>query len=722
MERYEYSKEKREFLEGSMIPFAIYQFIDRRVVTLILSDGFCKLFNYTDRDKAYYDMDHDMYEHTHPDDAARVADAGFKFATEGGRYETIYRVMSGSDEYRIIHAQGEHFISDTGVQLAQIWYTDEGSYVQDTDMYDSGFYMSLNKALHRESLLKASYYDYLTGLPSMTYFFELAEAGCKSIQKKGATPAFLFMDLSGMKLFNHKHGFAEGDNLLRSFAKLLIRYFSNENCSRFGEDHFAVFTDDSGIDDTIHELFREWQSTNNNKSLPIRVGVYISRSANTDISAACDKASLACDRLKNTYVSGISYYNKTIQDDVDNQQYIISNIDKAIEGNWISIFYQPIVRTINGKVCDEEALARWHDPVRGMLSPADFIPILEETKLIYKLDLYVVEQVLAKIKSMEAAGHHIVPQSVNLSRTDFDSCDIVGEICKRVDAAGISHDLLTIEITESIVATDFDFMKKQIARFRKLGFQVWMDDFGSGYSSLDVLQSLEFDVIKFDMRFLQQLDENGNGRIILTELMKMATSLGIDTVCEGVEKPEHIKFLKEIGCSKLQGFYYQKPIPLERILQKYEEGSQIGFENPAESGYYETIGRVNLYDLGVITNEGKTSFQKYFNTIPIAIMEISNNAIAITRSNESYMQFMNRTFGLEVTDEYIPLSQFKNQPGESFITAISECVAENQPVIINESITGSTMVNAFIRRIATNKVTGTIAVAVAVLAITNDEE
>ena len=206
MARYEYSKEKREILESSLIPFAVYQFIDKRVITLILSDGFLQLFHYTSREEAYHDMDSNMYKETHPEDVARIADAAFKFATEGGEYNVIYRTKElGGKRYKIIHSIGRHFLSDTGVQLAQIWYTDEGYCTNSFSSDDEEFNKTLNKAIRKESILKASYYDFLTGLPSMTYFYELADAGSKAILKKGGTPVFLFFDLSGMKHFNHKH-------------------------------------------------------------------------------------------------------------------------------------------------------------------------------------------------------------------------------------------------------------------------------------------------------------------------------------------------------------------------------------------------------------------------------------------------------------------------------------------------------------------------------------
>ena len=245
------------------------------------------------------------------------------------------------------------------------------------------------------------------------------------------------------------------------------------------------------------------------------------------------------------------------------RKYLLENIDRATAKGWIQVYYQPIVDSDSGKTCDEEALARWIDPVEGFLSPADFISELEDAGLIYKLDLHVLEQVLKKIRSRTIAKKEIVPQSINLSRSDFETCDIVEEIRKRVDDAGVERNMISIEITEGIIGENFDYMKEQLSRFQSLGFKVWMDDFGSGYSSLNVLHSVSFDLIKFDQSFTRKLSEGERGRIILKDMMKMAESLQVETICEGVETKEQAIFLKEIGCSKQQGYYYGKPRPLE---------------------------------------------------------------------------------------------------------------------------------------------------------------
>ena len=563
------------------------------------------------------------------------------------------------------------------------------------------------------------YYDSLTGLPGMSYFYELADAEGRRLVMEGSTPAILFLDISGMKQFNHKHGFRQGDDLLISFASILSDQFGSDNCSRFIQDHFVVVTDSKDVEERIRHLFKEWKKTGDTGKLPIRVGIYVYQDAGKDIVVACDNAKVACDMLRNTYSSGINYYNKDLEEDLAKKEYIIGNLDRAIAEKWINVYYQPIVRAVNGRVCDEEALSRWIDPEKGFLSPADFISILEDAHLIYKLDLYVVDQIIEKVTRISSLGLNPVPQSVNLSRTDFNECDIVEEITKRMDAAGLDHSLLTIEITESMIASDFEYMKEQVKRFRDLGFQVWMDDFGSGYSSLDVLHDLEFDLIKFDMRFLHKLDDGRNGKIILTDLMRMATTLGLETVCEGVETEEHENFLKEIGCNKLQGYYYTKPLPVERIIDRYANGTQIGFESPKESPYFDTLGKINLYDLDWALGNEQNDFDRFYNSIPMVIMELSDDSVRVIRSNSSYQEFSARTFERNVGKDFERFDTIPKQHG-IFLSNMIECADTGKRIFVDEAFPDGTSVHTFMRRIAINPVTGTRSVAVAVLSVTDD--
>ena len=553
--------ETRKALEDSSQPLAIYQFSNHRIETLLVSDGFCRLFGYPDRAEAIYLLDHEMYKNVHPDDQERFSGAILR-ASEGQELDIIYRSSAGMKSgYRVIHARGTHEHLANGARVASVWYMDEGIYDEEYEEAGKPITQMLNRALHEESILHATHFDVLTGLPNLTWFFKLYEAGKAKILGEGRQACLLYMDLNGMKQFNQKYGFAEGDKLLKAFAETMVGIFGKQNCCHVTAGRFAAGTTDDEVETQTKRLFEDAQRINEGRTLPVRIGVYSTAIENVPVSSAYDKAKMACDSIRPSDTSSIHYYDLELRNEARKHQYLLDNIDRAIAERWIRVYYQPIVSAADGTLCDEEALARWVDPVEGFLSPAEFVPLLEKAGLIYKLDLCVLDQMLEKIKAREEAGEKPIPQSLNLSRSDFEVCDIVEEIRKRVDAAGVSRKLISIEITESIVGRDFAFMNERIARFHELGFVVWMDDFGSGYSSLDVLRDIPFDLIKFDMSFMRKIDEGEKGRIILTELMRMAHSLRVDTICEGVETEAHVRFLREIGCSKLQGYYYGKPMP-----------------------------------------------------------------------------------------------------------------------------------------------------------------
>jgi len=560
-----YPAEAGKALAESPQPIAVYQFSDHRVETLVVSDGFCKLFGSPSRDQALHILDRDMYSDIHADDQERVSGAMLRFSEGREELDVVYRTKAGMDrDYRVVHARGIHMHTDDGTRIAHVWFMDEGVYVEGDDESGTLMTRALNRALHEESILNASHYDELTGLPSLSWFFKLYEAQRSRAAGEGRQSVLLYIDLNGMKFYNHKYGFSEGDKLLKAFAETLVRFFGKENCSHIAADRFAAGTTENGLEERLKRFFAEAAKINSGKALPVRIGIYPASFEAVSVSASFDRAKMACDSVRQSDASGFNYYREEMREVVRKRQYLLSNIDKAIAERWIRVYYQPIVSADGRRLCDEEALSRWIDPTEGFLSPADFIPLLEDAGLIYKLDLCILDQVLEKISSQQAAGIPVVPHSINLSRSDFESCDIVEEFRKRVDAAGIPHRLITVEITESVIGRDLDFMNEQVNRFRANGFAVWMDDFGSGYSSLDVLQSIDFDLIKFDMSFLRKLDEGdeeNKTRLLLTEFMKLASLLKFDTLCEGIETESQAAFLQGIGCRKLQGYLFGKPEP-----------------------------------------------------------------------------------------------------------------------------------------------------------------
>ena len=714
---YSLSEDERRCIERMRVPLALCQFLNKGVENLAVSDGFCELFGYEDRTQAYADMNQNMFKDVHPDDTAAFTNAILRFGTENGRLDLLYRTkIRDRRGYQIIHLTGEHVPTDKGPKLAQLWFTDEGSYQegQEPDVNQE-----LNQALRTTSHESLTYYDYLTGLPNMSRFFERADLGRKRLLDKEGLPALMYIDLRGMKHYNHTYGFSEGDKLLRRFAQLLSRTFGAENCCHISADRFAALSDERILERQLNTLFKVWEEMGEDRHLPICVGVYLNSHEEIPVGLAYDRAKIACDALKPAYVSCFNYYSDELSEELERQQYILENLDAALSHGWIHVYYQPIIRAVNGKVCDEEALARWIDPEKGFLSPADFIPFLENAGLIYKLDLYVLERILKDIKTREAEGYHVVPHSINLSRSDFDACDMVEEVRRRVDAAGISHDRISIEITESVIGSDFEFMKEQVERFRALGFPVWMDDFGSGYSSLDVLQSIRFDLLKFDMGFMRKLDESEDGRTIMTELMKLALSLGIDTICEGVETEEQVHFLREIGCSKLQGFYYSKPLPFERGLAWHRTSEASGYEDPDETAYLQLLCGVNLYDVSVIAREETTSLKNTYNTLPMCIIEIKGDRTRFLRTNQSYRDFFQRFFGL---DPSTLGPEFVESDAAFMHNVMKTCCDQGIRTFYDEKMPDGSIVHSFARRIAINPVTGAVAVAIAVLSIREPDE
>ena len=557
-------------------PMAVYRFANHKMETLAVSDGFCRLFGFPDRASAIYLMDNETVRDIHTADQERVSGALLRFSDGKEDLDIVYRTRSGMDaDYRVIHARGVHLHTENGERIAHVWYMDEGVYVEGEEETGTELNRALNQALHEESILNATHYDGLTGLPNLAWFFKLYEAGKARMLSEGKQCCLVYLDLNGMKYFNHRNGFAEGDKLLKAFAEQLISIFGKEHSCHVAADRFAACSAEADTDDRIRRLFDEARRMNGGKTLPVRAGIYSTSIENVAAAAAYDRAKMACDSIRKSDTSSFVHYREEMREAMKRQQYIVANIDRAIEEKWVQAYYQPIVSAETETKCDEEALARWIDPTEGFLSPAFFIPFLENAGLIYKLDLCILEQALEKIRGLQEAGLEAVPHSINLSRSDFDACDIVEEIRQRVDAAGVSRELITVEITESIIGRDFEFMKEQVRRFRDYGFKVWMDDFGSGYSSLDVLRDFQFDLIKFDMSFMRKLDEGENGKIILTALMKMANELKLDTVCEGVETEEQVRFLQGIGCSKIQGFFFGKPAPFSMQQDQPEETENV---------------------------------------------------------------------------------------------------------------------------------------------------
>ena len=423
--------------------------------------------------------------------------------------------------------------------------------------------------------------DRLTGLLTRDSFIERARSVISSntdSRVERERLALIWFNLNNFKMFNKRFGFERGDDILREIALILSSTFSSSSSStanfrrnliaRFSDDNFVVLTEEwSEIDVNIDIVQEYLYSLHENVTLRLRAGIYFP-SEDEDIRSSCDRAKLACDSIRKNHSVSFCMFHKEMSMELSLQQYILDTLDKAMSCEYITVLYQPIVRLSTGKICEAEALARWNDPETGLISPAKFIPTLEQYREIHKLDIHAMKIVCRDYRERFGHGLSLVPVSVNLSRLDFELCDIIGEIESAVSSNNIPRDMMRIEITESINEEDTRVLNLGIEKLRTLGYQVWMDDFGSGYSSLNVLKDYNFDTIKFDMKFLHGFDiaKSGKAKYIISSNLGMARLMGMQALAEGVETGEQLEYLKSIGFDKGQGYFFGKPMKLEEIF------------------------------------------------------------------------------------------------------------------------------------------------------------
>lgn len=320
----------------------------------------------------------------------------------------------------------------------------------------------------------------------------------------------------------------------------------------------------------------------------------------------------------------------------DLTKYIAENYEKAIDYHFLQPFYQPVIRTASRQLCSFEVLARWIDPEVGMIYPDEFIPVLEDINAIHRLDEHIIRMACSRLRMSMAGGGTPVPVSVNLSRRDFDLCDVFSMVDGIVAENRLPHDMIYIEITESIMAERKEMMLEEVRRFRENGYQVWMDDFGSAYSSLNILKEFEFDELKLDMAFLNPFTQRSQR--IATSIIDMAKGVNMHTLAEGVENEEQFRYLRNIGCEKVQGYYFGKPMRFEEAMEHIAEQG-IAIEKPQDRKYYDDIGKINyLSAVPFMTKEERDALTtaRQLNSIPLCIAEVYENSFSLLFYNTAF--------------------------------------------------------------------------------------
>ena len=504
--------------------------------------------------------------------------------------------------------------------------------------------------------------DILTGLPNITYFRDFSQKILDDEQARRKGVVFIYFDVKNFRTFNYLHGFDESDRLLVHVAGAISKTFPEFCVSRCLNDKFILMANNLDIERRIKIVGSLVALFKHSEKIVIKAGIYVVpyQEKVTSVQAQ-DCANIACESAKNAEKINFVYYNDALGKREKLRKHIIASIDEtAIANEYIKVYYQPIVHVFNRKICAYEALARWDDPQYGFLSPADFIDVLEEERLIHKLDVFILKKVCEQMKISIDSGFPIVPVSINLSALDFQMLNMPYLAAEALRINSLPKNLLNIEITERALGENRQEIYGVLEKFKSNGFEIWLDNFGSKYSSLNVLEEINFDLLKIDRRFLQHFHSQDRSRRILKNIMNMAKELGIRTLMEGVEDEVVLEFLRQTGCENAQGFLFGRPTPFEKL-----DRSKIFHESAAERKYYTAIGRVNLlsqaplekgvFKTGLMIKDEKSDF--ILNGLPLAVIEFDGKRFKFLMSNAGFNDIFKY---LGVGEKCLPDDVFNN--------------------------------------------------------------
>ncbi len=404
-------------------------------------------------------------------------------------------------------------------------------------------------------------YDRLTGLYSKEFFYKRArEQMCKYPDRSFT---MICSNIENFKLFNDVFGVSAGDRLLKESADLFRKLRTGEEvCGRFGADRFLLLRmQEQRTEDYEFLVEAEQEMLSNMKNTEIRWGIYEVTDPTVSVEKMCDRALLAADSIKGQYNRHFAIYDDALRSKLLREQVITESMETALKEKQFSVYLQPKFKVKNDCLAGAEALIRWEHPQLGFLSPGEFIPLFEKNGFITKLDYYVWEQVCILLHQWEEKGYPAIPVSVNVSRADIYQLNLTDTMLDLIHRYKVDPTNLHLEITESAYTEDPEQIISTVDQLRELGFIIEMDDFGSGYSSLNMLNQMKLDVLKLDMKFIQSETAKPLEQGIIRFIVELARWMNLSVVAEGVETREQLDRLRDIGCDYVQGYFFAKPMP-----------------------------------------------------------------------------------------------------------------------------------------------------------------
>ena len=484
--------------------------------------------------------------------------------------------------------------------------------------------------------------DSLTGVYTKEYFYEEAR---RLIDNNSETQfAILELDINRLTMINELMGIAEGDRLLAYIGTILSEIFSQEKNSTYARIHADLFVaccpyEEKRMYQYINLIEQSIKEYHISFEILISFGIYLCVERNLNISIMCDRANLALKSVKGNYIKHVALYDSLMHDKIIREQEITQTMSRALKNREFVVYYQPKHSLDDEGIIGAEALVRWNNPKKGMISPGDFIPVFEENGFIMKLDAYVWGETCKFIRKRLDEGKNVPPISVNVSRVNLYNPDLCKYLDNLVKKYNIPYHLLELELTESAYTENPQLMLQTMHQLQLLGFHVAMDDFGSGYSSLNMLKDVPVDILKIDLKFLSGSSNPEKGTSIMAAIVRMAKWLGIPSIVEGVETKEQVGFLRSIGCTMAQGYYYAKPMKEEDFEEYIDKRIQHLDINKALS---ETKG--NLIDTDQFWTYGEKNFDYLMSLFSACgIYEIYQNQLELVRTSDSYYDMIHST-------------------------------------------------------------------------------
>ncbi|HPE38923.1 MAG TPA: EAL domain-containing protein [Bacillota bacterium] len=430
-----------------------------------------------------------------------------------------------------------------------------------------------------EELRVRAEYDECTGIYNRYAFFTTTRRMLDENPDKDYI--LIRWDIARFRVFNDVFGVEAGDELLRVMAQEIKRTVDGRGTyGRIEADHFAICIEESLIDipSITTSIAAELKKYPYNFEISPSFGIYQIKKRELPVEIMSDRAALALRSVKGNFVRLYAYYDDNMRADLVREQEIVNEMRSALESGKFCIYLQPQFNHATGKLFGAEALVRWNHPTKGLISPGSFIPIFEKNGFITQLDEYIWECACVQISEWLKADKMPVPISVNISRLDLYNTNLITVLEGLLEKYKVPHELLRLEITESAYVENPIQLIGIVKQLQALGYHVEMDDFGSGYSSLNTLKDVPVDLLKIDMKFLEKDKEYGRGGSILNSIVRMAKWLRLPVLAEGVETIEQADFLKSIGCNLVQGYFYSRPIPTSEfaeLMTRFESDSSI---------------------------------------------------------------------------------------------------------------------------------------------------